>query len=205
MKCKQPETRRAKRTKEWLKYNKIPPSCKELQSKRNKEYYEKVLKPKRILEKLKYLSRLNEFTYSNTLMKEMMKIDFNYSVTLTYNKDLSMHAIFKDNKFLTQKLGKAFQIKSFSIVDHMPSHNHLHLLLQTKKEKDEIEAIFQWLFNSTSKGYVYVKKINDDEYRKQAIKYLMKKLNTGGGSHARQNQIDYWDFNFNPWLIPVAV
>ena len=196
---KRKEYRRAKRSKKWLKNNTIPPSDSEKRSIRNKEYYIMVIKPKKVAEKLKYLFKLDGFTYSNAWRNVLKKWSHTHHVTLTFDYDISVYGAFKKSVSINNTLGNVYKINTFSVVDHEPHHNHIHFLLQTRKDKKALLEIFkEFISYPNVDGYAYVKEFKTEEHKRNAEEYVMDKL-IQSKKYSSEEQIDYWDINFNPW------
>lgn len=202
---KRKEYRRAKRNTKWLKNNTIPPSEAEKRSLRNKEYYVMVIKPKKVAERLKYLYKTDGFTYSNTWRKVLKGWNHTHHVTITFDYNISMYSAFKKSLNINNLLGYEHKINTFSVVDHEPHHNHIHILLQSKKDKKALLKILDVFINYPKvNGYIYIKEFKTKEHKENAEEYVMDKL-VQSGKYSSEEQIDYWDINFNPWVRAEAI
>jgi hypothetical protein len=113
-----------------------------------------------------------ELRYKEDLSKELKKIGFNFFITLTTKNKLSIKLLNILVKELKEMIGSIERI--FYVIENgKTNHPHLHLLVKTKMDKNQV---IKSIRDNWNRGFIDVKTIYSGEGNLTLDEYLVKEV-----------------------------
>ncbi|MBC8987561.1 hypothetical protein H9X96_17465 [Pedobacter sp. N36a] len=157
-------------------------------------------------------ARFSNVTYQNDIYNSIKDLDFNYQITLRFNKFTSIECATSAAQYFIKRLGNGIT-NVVSTPEYGADHNvHMHLAIQFSKQflflytddkliKNYLYSI--WNNNKRRNGAVWVGQFLNEIHKKNYLKYMFKQVLPQSQWHYKQKQVDL--YHIHAFDIPTRI